>query len=86
MASNPYESAARQKKAFALATRMHQHAITADEAEKMTLENWRDVAKVMKINAPSAETVKVAIEALRAMDKPKATREEVERWLRRAGA
>lgn len=68
MASNPYESAARQKKAFALATRLHQHAITADEAGRMSLEQWRDLAKVLKINSPSAETVNLAIEALRMME------------------
>ena len=83
MASNPYESAARQKKAFALASRLHQHAITADEAERMTVDQWRDVARVMKINSPSAETVKFAIEALRSMDRPKSTGEEVRGYFRR---
>lgn len=86
MASNPYESAARQKKAFALASRLHQHSITADEAERMTVEQWRDVAKVMKINAPSAETVKLAIEALRMMEPKPVDRARGAETFRRCGA
>lgn len=80
---NPYADAARTKKAYALAARLHQHAITADEAALMTLENWRDLAKVTKTNSPSAETQKLAIEALRAMERPKMPVEEI---FRRCGA
>lgn len=83
---NPYEAAARQKKAFALAARLHQFNITAEEAERMTIEQWRDLAKVTHTNAPSAETVKLAIEALRAMDRPKSTAEEIARTFRRCKA
>lgn len=83
---NPYADAARQKKAFALAARLHQHAIAADEAERMTLENWRDLAKVTKTNSPSAETQKLALEALRAMERPKLSKEEVAWAFRRCRA
>jgi hypothetical protein len=69
---NPYEDAARTRKAFALAARLLKHNITADEAERMSLEQWRQLAKVAKVNSPSADTVAAAIEALRTMEPVKA--------------
>lgn len=83
---NPHEALARQKKAYALAARLHQHAITADEAERMKMENWRDLAKVTHTNSPSAETVKLAIEALRSMEGTKLSEEEVRQTFRRCRA
>lgn len=82
---NPYESAARQKKAFALAARLHQFNITAEQAECMTVEHWRDLAKATHTNSPSLETQALAIEKLREMEaeRPKPTAEEVRGYFRR---
>ena len=58
----------RREKAYALAARLHQFNITAEEAGRMTKENWQQLATVTRTNAPSAETVKLALEALRSME------------------
>jgi hypothetical protein len=84
---NPYESANRTKKAYALAAKLHQHGFTATEVELgMTDELWEQLAAACKVNKPSAETVKLAIEALRQMDRPRLSKEEVARAFRRCGA
>ncbi len=86
MASNPYAEANRTKKAFALAAQLHQHGITADEAELMTACQWIGLADACKVNSPSAETVKLAIEALRQMERPRLSPDEVAWAFRRCGA
>lgn len=84
---NPYESAARQKKAFALAAKLHQFGFAAADVELgMTDELWAELAAACKVNKPSAETQKLAIEALRQMERPRLSREEVARAFRRCGA
>lgn len=84
---NPYEAAARQKKAYALAARLHQLKITAEEAEQMNIEQWRQLAKATHTNSPSLETQALAIEKLREMEaeaeRPKPTVEEVKGYFRR---
>ncbi len=87
--SNPYEASARQKKAFALAlaAKLHQHGFTAADVELgMTDALWAELAAACKVNSPSAETVNLAIEALRQMERPRLSKEEVARAFRRCGA
>ena len=84
---NPYESSARQKKAFTLAAKLHRHGFTAADAELgMTDKLWAELAAACKVNKPSAETVKLAIEALRQMERPRLSPDEVAWAFRRCGA
>ncbi len=87
MASNPYADAARTKKAYALAAWLHQFGFTAADVELgMTDELWAELAAACKVNKPSSETVKLAIEALRQMERPRLSKEEVAWAFRRCGA
>lgn len=76
---NPYEAANRTKKAYALAAHLHKFAITAEEAESMTYEQWVDVAMAAKLKEPGKDgvTIREAIEALRKMERPRPIVEEL---------
>lgn len=70
MPINPYEHAARTRKAYALASAIHAERITADQAEgDLDKIVWGVAAQKCGVKMPSAETQKMAIAALREMEK-----------------
>jgi hypothetical protein len=64
-----YEESARSRKAlalaFALASALQRHGITADEAANFTPDQWVVVAFITKVNPPSTMTIALVIEWLR---------------------
>jgi len=47
MATNPYEASARQNKAFALASHLHQYEVKVHEVRSITQEQWKAIADLM---------------------------------------
>lgn len=62
--ANPYQTAGRLTKAHRLACHLHRHDITAEEAERITGEQWAQMARIVGVNVPSAETVALTIRQL----------------------
>jgi hypothetical protein len=57
----------RTKRVYALADLLNAHNITADEARRMTPEEWAAVAKAAGINPPSLETKLATVASLEAV-------------------
>lgn len=71
MATNPYEASARQNKAFALASHLHQYHIAADEVHLITPERWKELARVVGVHPPSAETIAEIETMMRTLENPR---------------
>ena len=65
--ASPYELLNRRKKAERLAVAIRKLGGDGPSAAKLSESEWKQVAKVAAVNAPSAETVKVVIEILEAL-------------------
>lgn len=54
---NAYAIAARLTKAFKLASHLHRHGITAEEAKLLEPIEWQALARAVCVNKPSDETI-----------------------------
>lgn len=61
---NPHESAARLRKATAIADILIARGFTMEHVSKMQPHHWHIVAMAARVNPPSEETVKMVIERL----------------------
>lgn len=66
--ANPYEIAGRRKKAERLAAAAKSLGGDARSVERLTPEEWCNLARVAEVKVPSGETIKVVIEILREME------------------
>jgi len=83
MATNPYEASARQNKAFALASHLHQYEVKAHEVRSITQEQWKAIADLMTtlrrcldadapaMHPPSAETIAEIETMMRTLENPR---------------
>lgn len=66
--SNPYQEAARTKKAIRLAVAIRAADGTAQSAELMNNGQWKMASQAAGVNPPSRETITEVIAQLRAME------------------
>ena len=54
--TNPYQHAARSRKALALTLALRKHGISEADAQRMDEQQWRMAAEGAKVKLPSVET------------------------------
>ena len=54
--TNPYQHAARSRKALKLTLALREHGISEAEAQRMDERQWRMAAESAKVKLPSVET------------------------------
>lgn len=64
-APNPYQTAARMKKALGLLEAVHRCGLTVERVERMTDEHWGWLALEANVKLPSAETRAMVIDSLK---------------------
>lgn len=74
---NPYETAARLKKVYALANKLWALGATPEAARTLTDSQWTSLAKVAGVNPPSEETRSLVIAELGVRQATSAARSEV---------
>lgn len=67
---NPYLIAARERKATAIATVLHQHAVSSTTIAAATDEWWDEFASALGIHTPSKETIARVIEIVEKLTHP----------------
>ena len=63
-APNAYELTARVNKAARILAQLDQDDVTSREAERFTLQDWIDYAKLARVHTPSEETRRVILYVL----------------------
>jgi len=74
MMTSTYEQAGRFAKATKIAAHLHAHGICASETNMILPEQWRALAGVVGVNAPSQETIKAVDEILQKFEAADALR------------
>lgn len=68
--ANPWALAGRLTKAFALAQTLRRHGVSHAAAKTMNNEDWAKAAQAAGTKVPSAETQRIALDKLAAMEVP----------------
>lgn len=68
--TNPFAVAGRLTKAFALAQTLRRHGVSHASAKTMNERDWAMAAQAAGTKMPSAETQRIALEKLAAMEVP----------------